>query len=131
MNELAVDPHYKSPYSETLTFGIQRELPGNFLVEATYFARMGHRLLSRSDAGQVVDFKDTASGAGLVQSFTDLSNQARNGQPIVGAQFWENVMNPTLQANFGGTCEDFGFASCAALVNDPTVAGALVPLGDI
>lgn len=130
-NELAVDSRYKTPYSETLTFGIQRELPWNLLVEAAYVGRMGHRLLSRSDAGQVVDFRDTASGAGFVQSFTDLSNQARNGQPIVGAPFWENVMNPTLLANFGGTCEDFGFASCAELVNDPTVAGALVPIGDM
>jgi len=84
--EYAVDPHYKTPYSETLTFGIQRELPANFLVEVTYVGRMGHRLLSRSDAGQVVDFRDQASGQGFVQSFADLSLQARNGQPIEPAQ---------------------------------------------
>ncbi len=128
--EYAVDPHYKTPYSETLTFGIQRELPANFLVEVTYVGRMGHRLLSRSDAGQVVDFRDQASAQGFVQSFANLSLQARNGQPIDPAPFWENVMNPTMQANFGASCEDFA-ASCAALVNHPSVAGALVPLGDM
>ena len=130
-NELAVDPRYKTPYSELITFGIQRELPGNFQFEATYFGRMGHRLLSRSDAGQVVDFRDQASGLGLVSQFTQLSLQARRGKPLTPSPFWENVMNPTLLANFGGTCEDFGFASCADFINDPNVAGSLVSIGDM
>ena len=59
LNELDIDPNYRTPYSETVTFGIQRELPGNFLLESTYFLRMGHRLLSRSDAGQVVDHRQS------------------------------------------------------------------------
>ena len=79
LNELAIDPNYRTPYSETVTFGFQRELPGNFLLESTYFLRMGHRLLSRGDAGQVVDFLDTASGQKLVQQFTNLSLEVRNG----------------------------------------------------
>ncbi len=115
-NELAIDPHYRTPYSETFTFGIQRELPGNFMLETTYFLRTGHRLLSRSDAGQVVDFVDPASGQHLVDQFAQLSLAVRNGQPAVGTPFWENIMNPTLTQNYGGTCEDFGFASCADLV---------------
>ena len=117
-NELAIDPHYRTPYSETFTFGIQRELPGNFLVEATYFGRFGHRLLSRGDAGQVVDFVDKASGQHLVDQFTQLSLAARNGQTPAGTAFWENIMNPTLLTNYGGTCEDFGFLSCADLVTN-------------
>ena len=118
-NELAIDPHYKTPYSETITFGIQRELPGNFLFETTYFGRFGHRLLSRGDAGQVVDFKDPASGQTLVDQFTKISLQARNGQPIAFSQFWENQINPTLIANYGTNCEGLfgaGFTSCADLI---------------
>jgi hypothetical protein len=117
-NELAVDPHYRTPYAETITFGIQRELPGNFLFETTYFGRFGHRLLSRSDAGQVTDYVDPGSGQHLVDQFSKLSLASRNGQPIVGTQFWEDVINPTLLANYGGTCEDFGEPNCASLVND-------------
>jgi hypothetical protein len=121
VNELAIDPNYKTPYSETITFGFQRELPGNFLLESTYFLRMGHRLLSRGDAGQVVDFKDPASGQTLVQQFTNLSLQSRarqqSGQPVDPSQFFENQMNPTLLANYGATCEDFGFLSCADFIN--------------
>ncbi|MGA7906640.1 MAG: carboxypeptidase-like regulatory domain-containing protein [Candidatus Sulfotelmatobacter sp.] len=116
--ELAVDPHYRTPYSETITFGIQRDLPGNFLLEATYFGRFGHRLLSRSDAGQVVDYVDPASGQHLVDQFTKLTLASRNGQPIQGTQFWEDIINPTLSANFGHICEDFGEPNCASFVND-------------
>jgi hypothetical protein len=127
--ELAVDPHYRTPYSETVTFGIQRELPGHFFFETTYVGRFGHRLLSRGDAGQVVDFKDPASGQMLVDQFSKLSLASRNSQPIVGTAFWENQMNPTLLNNYGGTCEDFGFASCADLVN--TIFDPLPRIGDM
>lgn len=129
VNEVAIDPNYKTPYSETFTFGVQRELPGNFLVEAAWFGRFGHRLLSRSDAGQVVDYVDPISGAHLVDEFAQLSLASRNGQPVVGTPFWENIMNPTLLANYGGTCEDFGFASCADLTNQ--IFDPLPRIGDM
>lgn len=133
LNELAIDQHFKTPYSEMFTFGIQRELPANFMFETTYFLRTGHRLLSRSDAGQVVDFKDTASGQRLVDQFTKLSLAVRNGNPVVNTQFWDNVMNPAIAANFGAgtTCTDFNPAGCAALVTDPTFTGPLVQIGDM
>lgn len=127
-NELAIDPHYRTPYAETITFGIQRELPGNFFFETTYLGRFGHRLLSRGDAGQVVDFKDPASGQMLVNEFTKLSLEARNGQPIAESAFFDNQMNPTIAANYGGPitdCASFGqfflgvaTPNCAELVND-------------
>jgi len=122
-NELAIDPNYKTPYSETFTLGIQRDLPGKFLLESTYFLRVGHRLLSRSDAGQVADFKDPASGQFLVQQFTNLSLQSRNGQPISPSAFFDNQMTPTIQANYGTDCPGLGaevgisVSSCADLVN--------------
>ena len=128
-NELAIDPHYRTPYSEMISFGVQRELPGNFLVEATYFGRFGHRLLSRGDAGQVVDYVDPASGQHLVDQFTKLSLASRNGQTPAGTQFWENIVNPTLTGTYGGTCEDFGYLSCADLVNQ--VFDPLPAIGDM
>ena len=122
--EVAIDPNYRTPYSEMVTMGFQRELPGNFLLESTYFLRMGHRLLSRGDAGQVVDFKDPASGQRLVQQFTKLSLEARSGQPISDSQLFDNLMTPTIQANyFGLDCPGLGgalgltVANCADLVN--------------
>lgn len=127
--ELAIDPNYKTPYEEMVTFGFQRELPGDFQLESAYFFRAGHRLLSRGDAGETVDFLDKPSGQTLVDQFTKLSLAVRNGQPVTGTQFWENVINPTLMANYGGTCEDFGEPNCAQFVVDNT--GPLVGNGDM
>src|SRR5262249_46618392 len=117
--EFAIDPHYKTPYNETVTFGIQRELPGNFLFETTYVGRFGHRLLSRGDAGQVVNFIDPASGEGLVPEFTKLSLQARNGQPLTQSAFFENLMAPTVAANYG--------TDCPGLASEPGIPDRVVP----
>jgi Carboxypeptidase regulatory-like domain len=95
----AIDPNFKTPYSLSYTFGIQRELPGNFLFEANYFARLGRRLLAQADAGQVVNFKDPASGHFLAGDFADLSKQLRTGlDPNTTAvnpePFFENQIFP-------------------------------------
>jgi len=111
--EVAIDPHYRTPYSETLTLGIQRELPGDLMFEATYFGRFGHRLLSRGDAGQVVDFKDPVSGQTLVDQFTKLSLASRNSQPIADSAFFDNLMTPTIAANYAR----FGLPDCPSLAN--------------
>jgi len=54
----AIDPKLKTPYSENYTLGVQRELPGNFQLDATYVGRFAHRLLAQADGMQAVDFKD-------------------------------------------------------------------------
>jgi hypothetical protein len=116
--ELAIDPNYRTPYSETITFGIQRELPGNFLWEATYFGRFGHRLLSRSDAGQVVDFKDS-SGQSLVPQFAGLSLQDRAGQPLTTSTFFENQMTAATESIFGVDCPTYGTAVAPFIFGKP------------
>jgi hypothetical protein len=130
----AIDPRLKTPYSETFTFGIQHELPGNFQLDASYVGRFAHRLLAQSDAYQTVDFLDPASGTHLASQFAKLSLAVRNNQDISNPNdypFFENQMNPVLVANpnVGGTCEQIGFANCASLV--AAVAGPLVPRGDL
>ena len=131
-HELAIDPNYKTPYSEEITFGIQRELPGNFLLESTYLGRFGHRLLSRGDAGQVVDFLDTQSGERLVQQFTKLSLQQRQGQPLTQSDFFENLMNPITTSNYGVGCAGFGIpgvTNCTTLI--PAETEPFVSRGDM
>jgi hypothetical protein len=127
----AIDPGLKTPYSEAVTLGFQRELPGNFQLDVTYVGRFAHRLLAQADSMQVVDFVDPASGTHLVSQFAQLSLAVRNNQPIPTLPFFENQMNPALLANpnIGGTCEDIGFPNCATLV--AAVNGPLVPRGDM
>jgi len=93
------DPNLKTPYSATITFGLQRELPGNFLLESTYFGRFGRRLLAQADAGQVTNFRDPKSGQFLDQAFAALTQQMRsqpngatNGYTVTPQPFFENVI---------------------------------------
>jgi hypothetical protein len=113
-----IDPSLKTPYSETFSFGIQRELPGSFQLDLTYFGRFAHRLLAQADSMQTINFVDPASGTNLASQFAQLSLAARNNQPIPTLAFFENQMNPALVANpnVGGTCEQIGFPNCASLV---------------
>jgi len=104
------DRNTKSPYAILLNFGIQRELPGNFLLEATYVNRMGRRLLAVGDAATVTNFKDNTSGTFLRQAFGALQQQVQNHVglfSVVNVPWFENQMGGTAncqsfsQANFG------------------------------
>jgi hypothetical protein len=76
----AFDPNFKTPYSEVVSFGIERELPHNFQLDATFFGRFGRRLMAQSDAGELVDFKDPTAGSSgqlMSQAFAALSAEMR------------------------------------------------------
>ena len=94
------DPNLKTPYSETVTFGFQRELPGNFMLESTYFGRFGRRLLAQADAGQITNFRDPTSGQYLDQAFGAITTQMRaqtpgpNGYAVTPQPFFENLIGP-------------------------------------
>ncbi len=102
----AFDSNFKVPYSETVTFGIERELPGNFQLDATFFGRFGRRLSAQTDGGELVDFKDTtpgSSGQMMGQAFAALSSQMRTmpsicstGGTVTAQPFFEDVGFPGL-----------------------------------
>jgi hypothetical protein len=129
----AIDPHLKTPYSEAFTLGIQRELPGHFLMDVSYFNRSGHRLLAQSDAGQVVDFKDPASGQFLAGAFGTLSQQVRKDQDglifVTDQPFIENQVASAI----GIPCTDAFGVSCTQLIAGSSLEQLLVrgDLGDI
>ena len=98
-----LDTHLHTPYSETFSFGVQRELPGGFQLEVDYFGRLGRRLFVLADAGQLVNFTDKASGHSFVGDTTTLENLARqntNPNNVPALPFFENE----LQAGTGATC---------------------------
>jgi len=49
---LSDDPRARTPYVQQYSFGIQRELPGNFMIEAAYVGSVGHKLNIRVDINQ-------------------------------------------------------------------------------
>ena len=118
------DRNTKTPYSIVINFGFQRELPGNFLVEANYVGRMGRRLLAVGDAATITNFKDPASGQLLRTAFGNLEKEVQAGSASLTPQpFFENQM--------GGTafCQSFGFGNCTQIVD--ALFDQLVAKGDL
>jgi len=98
-----VDNHMKTPYSETMDFSVQRELPGGFTVEAAYVGRLGRHLLQEVDLAEPVNFVDIKSGMDYFTAGTLLSKavDANKGNPkaqVATIPYWENVF-PNLAQN--------------------------------
>ncbi len=107
------DPNYKTPYEMHFSFGIQRELPGDWLVEATYVGKLGRRLTALGDPAQTLNFKDATTGGPaapgqfLYDAYGAVQKQIQAGvnPGSLTAQPWfENQMTSALETNFGVTC---------------------------
>ncbi len=68
-----VDNRLKTPYSESIDFSVQRELPGGFTLETSYVGRIGHHLLQSLDLAEPVDYTDPAGGGDYYTAATQLS----------------------------------------------------------
>jgi hypothetical protein len=91
----AVDQQFKTPYSMQYSLGFQRELPGNFILEATYVGRQARKLFSQADVAQVLNFRDPASGQYMLDAFNNLQRQVEQGATgaaIVAQPWFENQM---------------------------------------
>jgi hypothetical protein len=71
-----LDSRIKTPYSESIDFSVQRELPGGFTVEASYVGRLGRRLLQNLDLAEPTDYKDPSGGGDYFAAGTELSKDA-------------------------------------------------------
>lgn len=125
------DPKLKTPYSIALTFGFQRELPANSLLEVDYVGRLGRRLLAVGDSAQTLNALDAASGQRLNTAFGNLQTQLNTGAPVADQAWFENQMNAAIQAQVGpgATCADFFGESCTGVVAD--FLGNFVSTGDV
>jgi hypothetical protein len=92
---LQFDKNFKTPYSYTVSFGVQRELRGNLVVEVDYYGRMGRKLTADGDAAQTLNFKDATSGQFLKDAFGKLQAQVQAGAPITAQPWFENQMTAT------------------------------------
>jgi hypothetical protein len=116
----AVDQRFRTPYSIQYSLGFQREMPGNFILEATYVGRQARKLFSQADLAQALNFRDPTSGQSMFDAFNALQAQllagTNAGLPVatiiagIPNQPWfENQLNAAVQANYGA-------ANCQALV---------------
>jgi hypothetical protein len=116
----AVDPNFKNPYEDVFGVGIQRELPGNTLLEIDYVGRLGRRLFAQSDAAQLVDFKDPASGQGLIAAFNKIATEVRGGanpSTLPESQFFQNQMLGVTGAPSCQAISEFFFGPAGSTLN--------------
>ncbi|HEX3101963.1 MAG TPA: TonB-dependent receptor, partial [Pyrinomonadaceae bacterium] len=74
-----IDHNFKTPYSHLINVSYQRELGWNHLLTVSYVGRLGKSLFVQSDAAQVLNFKDPASGQFLFPAFNQLQSQLQAG----------------------------------------------------
>ncbi len=90
----AIDQNLRTPYSQMLSFSIQRQLPYEWSLELGYVGRLSRKSLINDDLAMPLDLVDTASGTTYFQAANLLVNQYRNNVPTaqVGKiPFWENL----------------------------------------
>src|SRR5206468_4901830 len=118
----AVDPKFKTPYEDVFGLSVQRELPANMMLEVDYVGRLGRRLFAQSDAAQIVDFKDTGSGQGMIAAFNNIATAVRAGvdpNTIPTQPFFENQ----FLAATGVTCQQAFGITCTSLYPQTSLAG--------
>ena len=89
-----IDSQLRTPYSHVVDFSITRELPHNFVIEATYTGRFARHLLHEIDLSQPLDLVDPGSKMDYFTAAQMLSKNAYAGtftndiQPI---PYWEDM----------------------------------------
>lgn len=93
-----LDDKLKTPYSHVVDFSVTRELPSNFVFEASYILRMAHRLMQEEDLAEPTNLRDPASNTTYFQAAQALAKKYYAGTPIqnisaatIGTKYWENV----------------------------------------
>jgi hypothetical protein len=135
----AIDQKFKTPFSHLFSFGIQRELPGNHLIDVSYVGRLGRDLFVQSDVAQVTNFKDPASGQRLFDAFNQVQSvlaacapnltalQCRNTLPAI--PFFENQVGAAALATYGLPCTSLaGAGNCTRLA--VSQSGNFFQIGD-
>jgi hypothetical protein len=93
-----LDDKLKTPYSHVIDFSVTRELPSNFVFEASYVGRFAHRLMQEEDLAEPTNLTDPASKTTYFQAAQALARQYYAGTPIqnitpalIGTNYWEDV----------------------------------------
>ncbi|HEX8566559.1 MAG TPA: TonB-dependent receptor [Pyrinomonadaceae bacterium] len=118
-----IDKNFQIPYSYQWSFGVQRELPFNMILDVTYVGRRGRKLWTQSDIGQVLNFKDPASGQFLFDALNATQAQiqaqvaAGISTPVVTPQPW--IENQARLGSNGATfCPTPAFNCTQFLTNN-------------
>ncbi|MEE9234379.1 MAG: hypothetical protein V3U28_02940, partial [Candidatus Acidoferrales bacterium] len=91
----------------SMTFTIQRELPGSLILEVGWNGRLGRNLQARSDINSVAFmFTDPASGQTLAQAFDALATELRAGvstSAVTPQPWFENLLGAGFTSTVAST----------------------------
>ena len=127
-------PNFKIPYSHQWSFGVQRELPGNMILDVSYVGRRAKDLFALADASQTLNFRDNASGQMMFDAFNAIQSQLNAGTPVAGLtpQPWlENQMLAGIQTLRGAnlSCASFGLGSNCTQLAANLYGSSLIAVG--
>jgi len=104
-----VDPNAKTGRSYNFDFSIQRELPGNMILEVAYIGRAARDLPQAVNVNSAPYMQvDTASGQSFAQAYDAIANALRSGQAAPTEPFFEN--------QFPGLAKAQGTATATAYI---------------
>ncbi|MGI8745440.1 MAG: carboxypeptidase regulatory-like domain-containing protein [Bryobacteraceae bacterium] len=86
-----IDPHYQPAPNNQWDLTIQRELPGNSVLEIGYIRRTATHIYSPLDLNQVPFFM-TLNGQSYAQAFDAVAAQIRAGSAIIPQPFFESAL---------------------------------------
>lgn len=94
-----VNPNIHTPYIQNWSFGIQRQLPGNWVVELNYVGNHAVHMWDTYDINEVNIFQNVS---GLDSFLQDFKNAQANFAASNGATFSGSSPTPILTQAFGG-----------------------------
>jgi hypothetical protein len=152
--DFRLDPKYRAGMSDGFDLTIQRELPGNMIMEVGYVARLSHNLYGNIDLNQIpYMFRPNSARFGALrtnqtyaQAFDAVAGQLQTGNPVTVQPWFEAMLGGpgsafcTANAPFpGASCTaaavafDGGtfwpFHGAGALWNELETNGAFMPAG--
>ncbi len=140
-----LDDKLKTPYSHVIDFSVTRELPKNFVFEASYVGRFAHRLLQEEDLAEPTNLRDPQSNTTYFQAAQALARNYYAGTPIqnisaatIGTNYWENIFAAAagpassqigvVTGNSGVPCGPTTTAPGVALTGNVTATQAMYDL---
>ncbi|MGH9934767.1 MAG: hypothetical protein ACREAM_00895, partial [Blastocatellia bacterium] len=123
-----LDDTIVTPYSMSVNFSVQRELPRKMSLEVAYVGRFGRKLLIQSDLSQPVDLFDSISGVSYYQAAKQLIALGdRNVKDAPKIPYWENIFGKTLNGVTVGEIASIYGASIRTFNPGLTNADVLTP----
>jgi hypothetical protein len=110
-----VDKDFETPFSYTFNFGMQREVPGNMILDVSYVGRLGRKLFVQADAAQAMNFKDPTSGQFMFDAFNAIQTQLQAGAAVTDQPWIENQVRLLYGVPLTTPCATAFGASCTSL----------------